>query len=66
MIEINSNSLNNTTLAVADILDNYASKFSKSDDIASGRLSVAEYTTILSALRYAVSYLRGGSNNDNK
>lgn len=66
MIEVNSNSLNNTTLAVADILDNYASKLSRSDDIASGRLSVAEYETIMSALRYAVSYLRGGGNNDSK
>ena len=66
MIEVNSNSLNNTTLAVADILDNYASKLSRSDDIASGRLSVAEYETIMSALRYAVSFLRVGGNNEDK
>lgn len=63
MIEINSNSLKDTKFSVADILDNYASKLSQSDDIASGKMSVAEYTTILSALRYAISYLRGGSSN---
>lgn len=64
MIEINSNSLKDKNLAVADILDNYASKLSQSDEIASGKMSVAEYTTILSALRYSISYLRGGLDND--
>ena len=60
MIEINSNSLKDIRLSVADILDNYASKLSRGDDIASGRLSVAEYETIMSALNYAAYYLRGG------
>ena len=45
----------------ADILDNYATKLSRSDDIASGRMSVAEYEDLITAIRYAISYLRGGS-----
>ena len=60
MIEINSNSLKDKNLAVADILDNYASKLSQNDEIANGKMSVDEYMTIISALRYAISTLRGG------
>ncbi len=59
MIEINSNSLKDTKLAVADILDSYTSKLAQSKDIPI-KMSVEEYITIVSALRYAISYLRGG------
>jgi hypothetical protein len=65
MIEINSNSLKDTKLAVADILDSYTSKLSQSKDIPI-KMSVEEYITIVSALRYAISYLRGGQDNDSK
>lgn len=59
MITVNSNSLKDTKLAVADILDSYTSKLAQSKDI-SIKMSVEEYLTIVSALRYAISYLRGG------
>ena len=65
MITVNSNSLRDTKLAVADILDSYTSKLAQSKDIPI-KMSVEEYLTIVSALRYAISYLRGGSNNDSK
>ena len=45
----------------ADILDNYASKLSTGDDIALGKMSVSEYEDLITAIRYAISYLRGGS-----
>lgn len=61
---INNENIIKLRLDKADVLDNYASKLSRSDDIATGRLSVAEYEETMSALRYAISYLRGGSNND--
>ena len=64
MIEINSNSLKDKNLAVADILDSYTSKLAQSKDIPI-KMSVEEYLTIVSALRYAISTLRGGSDNDN-
>lgn len=53
-------------LEVADRLDYYASKLSGGTDIKEGRLSYEEYLNILSALRYAISRLRGGSDNDSK
>lgn len=65
MIEINSNSLKDTKFSVADILDSYTSKLAQCKDIPI-KMSVEEYITIVSALRYAISYLRGGSNNGNK
>lgn len=65
MIEINSNSLKDTKFSVADILDSYTSKLAQCKDIPIN-MSVEEYITIVSALRYAISYLRGGSNNDSK
>lgn len=60
MIEINSNSLKDIKFSVADILDSYTSKLAQSKDIPIN-MSVEEYITIVSALRYAISYLRGGS-----
>ena len=65
MIEINSNNLKDTKLAVADILDSYTSKLAQSKDIPI-KMSNEEYLTIVSALRYAISTLRGGSNNGNE
>lgn len=62
MITVNSNSLKDTKLAVADILDSYTSKLAQSKDIPV-KMSVEEYLTIVSALRYAISYLRGGQDN---
>ena len=43
----------------AEILDDFAAKLAQGDDVASGRMSVAEYDAVISALRYAVSYMRG-------
>lgn len=63
MIEINSNSLKDTRLAAADILDSYTSKIAQGKDIPV-KMSVEEYLTIVSALRYAISYLRGGSEHE--
>lgn len=53
-------------LEVADRLDNYVSKLEQSDEIASGKMSVAEYSNLVSALRYAIATLRGGRDNGNE
>ena len=47
-------------LEVADRLDDYVSKLER------GKMSVVEYSNLVSALRYAISTLRGGSNNGNE
>lgn len=65
MIKTNSNSFKDTNIEVADILDSYTSKLAQSKDIPI-KMSVKEYITVVQALRYAISTLRGGSNNDNK
>lgn len=57
MIEINADSVKNKNLAVADILDSYTGKLAQSKDILI-RMSNEEYLTTISALRYAISYLR--------
>jgi hypothetical protein len=61
MIEINSNSLKDTKFSVADILDSYTSKLAQGKDV-SINMSVEEYITIISALKYAISYLRRANN----
>lgn len=61
MIQINADNLNNKYLSVADILDDYASKLDQSDEIATGKMSLEEYITLISALRFAISVLRGGN-----
>lgn len=61
MIEINLNNLENKNLAVADILDSYTSKLAQSKDIKI-RMSNEEYLTVVLALRYAISTLRGLKN----
>lgn len=45
-------------LMVADRLEQYADKLAESDDIASGRMTPAEYINIMSALRYGTATLR--------
>lgn len=57
MIEINADSVKNKNLAVADILDSYTGKLAQNKDILI-RMSNEEYLTTISALRYAISYLR--------
>ena len=57
MIEINEDSLKDIKFSVADILDSYTSKLAKSKDIPI-KMSIEEYITTISALRYAISYLR--------
>ena len=57
MIEIKADSVKNKNLAVADILDSYTGKLAQSKDILI-RMTNEEYLTTLSALRYAISYLR--------
>lgn len=63
MIEINADSVKNKNLAVADILDSYTGKLANSYVNAINkeiliRMSPEEYITTISALRYAISYLR--------
>lgn len=65
MIEINLNSLQDKKFSVADILDSYTSKLAQGKDIPV-KMSVEEYITIVAALRYAISYLRGGSEYEQK
>ena len=57
MIEINADSVKNKNLAVADILDSYTGKLAQSKDILTYEAN-GEYLTTISALRYAISYLR--------
>ena len=57
MIEINEDSLKDIKFSVADILDSYTSKLAKSKDIPIN-MSIEEYITTISTLRYAISYLR--------
>ena len=53
-------------LEVADRLDDYVSKLEKGYKKANSKMSVAEYCNLVSALRYAISTLRGGLNNGNE